>query len=100
MWDYVAPVLFILVILYVAQPFLMDVQQEQKKERQLTRREKAFRAKHEVFTTLKDIEMDYHMGKLSEDDYQLLKVEFEERAIEVFDEVDRLNKKWASKKTS
>ncbi len=100
MWHYVAPALFILVILYVAYPFLMDVQQEQEKERKLTRREKAVRAKNEVFTTLKDIEMDYHMGKLSEDDYQLLRVEFEERAIEAFDEVDRLNQKRASKKTS
>ena len=100
MWHYVAPALFILLILYIAQPFLMDVQQEQEKERKLTRRERAVRSKNEVFTTLKDIEMDYHMGKLSEDDYQLLRVEFEERAIAAFDEVDRLDKKRASKKTS
>ena len=100
MWLYVAPILFILVILYVAHPFLMDVQQEQRKERRLTRREKAVRVKDEVFATLKDIEMDYHMGKLSEDDYRHLRVEFEERAIEAFDEVDRLNKKRASKTTS
>ena len=100
MWNYVAPVLFILVILYVAHPFLMDVQQEQEKERKLTRREKAVRVKNEVFTTLKDIEMDYHMGKLSEEDYQLLRAEFEERAIAALDDVDRLNRKRASKKTS
>ena len=100
MWHYVAPALFILVILYVAHPFLMDVQQEQEKERKLTRREKAVRVKNEVFTTLKDIEMDYHMGKLSEEDYQLLRVEFEERAIAALDDVDRLNQKRASKKTS
>ena len=100
MWHYVAPALFILVILYVAHPFLMDVQQEQEKERKLTRREKAVRVKNEVFTTLKDIEMDYHMGKLSEEDYQLLRAEFEERAIAALDDVDRLNQKRASKKTS
>ena len=100
MWQYVAPALFILVILYVAYPFLMNVQQEQEKERKLTRRQEAARAKHEVFVTLKDIEMDYHMGKLSEDDYQHLRVEFEDRAIAAFDEVDRLNQKRASKKTS
>jgi hypothetical protein len=100
MWLYLAPILFILVILYVAHPFLMDVQQEQRKERRLTRREKADRVKDEVFATLKDIEMDYHMGKLSEDDYRHLRSEFEERAIEAFDEVDRLNKKRASKTTS
>ncbi len=100
MWLYLTPILFILVILYVAHPFLMDVQQEQRKERRLTRREKADRVKDEVFATLKDIEMDYHMGKLSEDDYRHLRSEFEERAIEAFDEVDRLNKKRASKTTS
>ena len=100
MWLYLAPILFILVILYVAHPFLMDVQQEQRKERRLTRREKADRVKDEVFASLKDIEMDYHMGKLSEDDYRHLRSEFEERAIEAFDEVDRLNKKRASKTTS
>ncbi len=97
MWLYVAPVLFVLVILYVAQPFLMDVQREERKERRLTRREKATRVKDEVFATLKDIEMDYHMGKLSEDDYRNLRAEFEERAIAAFDEVDRLDKKRAPK---
>ena len=100
MWRYAAPVLFILVILYVAYPFLMDVQQEARKEKKLTRRERAVRVKDEVFTTLKDIEMDYHMGKLSDDDYQRLRAEFEQQAIAAFDEVDRLKEKRASKKSS
>ena len=100
MWLYVAPVLFILVILYVAHPFLMDAVREETRERKLTRREKAFRQKDDVVTTLKDIEMDYHMGKLSDEDYHELRVRFEKEAMDAFDRVDRLNEKQDSEKRS
>jgi len=100
MWFYVAPVLFILVILYVAYPFLVDLEEEESKEKRLTRRQKAVQIKDDLFTTLKDIEMDYHMGKLSDEDYQRLRAEYETQAISAMEAVDRLNKKRASKKTS
>jgi len=100
MWLYLAPVLFILVILYVARPFLMDVDQEEREEKQLTRQEKAARRKDEVVMTLKDIEMDYHMGKLSDADYQDLRIQFEQEAVTAFEQVDRLNEKQDSKQRS
>ena len=97
---YLTPVLFILVILYVAYPFLTDLAEEKRKEKKLTHRETAIQNKDDVFTTLKDIEMDYHMGKLSDEDYQMLKAEYEMQAISAIEEVDRLNKKRTSKQTS
>ncbi len=97
---FIAPVLFILVILYVAYPFLVDLKEEESRERRFTRREKAAQNKDDVFTTLKDIEMDYHMGKLSDDDYRRLRDEYEKQAISALEEVDRLEKKRASRKTS
>lgn len=100
MWFYVAPVLFILVILYVAYPFLVDLKEEESKEKRLTRRQQAVQIKDDLFTTLKDIEMDYHMGKLSDEDYHRLSAEYETQAISAIEEVDRLDKRRASKKTS
>ena len=40
------------------------------------------------------------MGKLSDEDYQMLKAEYEIQAITAIEEVDRLNKKRTSKQTS
>jgi len=97
---YLTPILFILVILYVSYPFLTDLAEEKKEEKKLTHRETAIQNKDDVFTTLKDIEMDYHMGKLSDEDYQMLKAEYEMQAISAIEEVDRLNKKRTSKQAS
>lgn len=92
MWIFVAPVLFILIILFVAFPFLSNLQEQRQRQQTLTQRQRAVRRKDEVFSVLKDIEMDYHMGKLSEADYLHLKAEFEEEAVEAFGDLDRLKK--------
>ena len=92
----IAPILFILVILFVAYPLLLDAAQEEKKERALSREEKALRIKDDVMGTLKDIEMDFHMGKLSEQDYGQLKAEYEGQAAAAFETLDRLGRKGAA----
>ena len=61
-----------------------------------TKREQTLHEKEEVVDALKDIEMDFRMGKLSHSDYQLLKKDFEHRAVEVFQRLDLLDKKGIS----
>ena len=41
---------------------------------------------------LKDIEMDYRMGKLSQIDYEHLRADFELQAVEVFRSLESLGK--------
>ena len=77
----------------MAYPLLLDAAQEQKKERTLTEEEKVIRAKDDAMGTLKDIEMDFRMGKLSDSDYQELRVQYESQVVSAFEMLDRLDGK-------
>lgn len=44
------------------------------------------RDKEAVFTTINEIEFDYKMNKLSEDDYEILKNQYKHKALEILQE--------------
>ena len=97
----IAPILFIGMVLYVAYPLLWDeTGAEPPPEEPRTDRQTILREKEDVVADLKDIEMDYRMGKLSSQDYQDLKSEYEERAVEVFEQAEALERKRAGKTTA
>ena len=48
------------------------------------------RTKEAVFTTINEIEFDYKMKKLSDDDYQNLKRQYKQKALEILHEEDEL----------
>ncbi len=86
----VAPILFIAAILYVASPFLTDTRQASVRERKAVERERLLRNRDDVLSNLKDIEMDFQMGKLSQSDYEGLKAEYEGRALTAFREIEAI----------
>ena len=94
----IAPILFIGMVLYVAYPLLWgETGAEPPPEAPLTDRQMILREKEDVVANLKDIEMDYRMGKLSSRDYEDLKSEYEERAAEVFEQAEALERKRSRK---
>jgi hypothetical protein len=86
----IAPILFIGAVLYIAYPLLQEVKKESAPEDEVTDQEKAQRQKEDIIESLKDIEMDFRMGKLSTQDYQSLKLDFEQQAVEIFQRVQSL----------
>ncbi len=48
------------------------------------------RTKEAVFTTINEIEFDYKMKKLSDDDYQNLKRQYKQKALEILHDEDEL----------
>jgi len=86
----IAPILFIGAILYIAYPLLQEAKKESASEDEATDQEKAQREKEDIIESLKDIDMDFRMGKLSTQDYQSLKRDFEQRAVEIFQRVQSL----------
>ncbi|MFQ5739449.1 MAG: hypothetical protein ACE5JX_10605 [Acidobacteriota bacterium] len=88
----VAPLLFIAVIVYVAYPLLFESGESVVGEQVTSKREGPLKRKDELVATLKDIEMDFRMGKLSETDYQSLKSEFEHRAVKALQQLESLKK--------
>lgn len=90
----IAPILFIGMVLYVAYPLLWgETKAGPPPEAPPTDRQAVLREKEEVVANLKDIEMDFRMGKLSSRDYEDLKSEYEERAAHVFHRVEALERK-------
>lgn len=86
----IAPILFIGAVLYIAYPLLQEEKKESEPEDELTEQGKALREKEDIIESLKDIDMDFRMGKLSAQDYQFLKRDFEQRAVRTFQQVQSL----------
>ncbi len=94
----IAPILFVSAILYVAYPFLVETEERAQREQEETALQKAEKRKDDIIATIKDIEMDFRMGKLSEEDYQALKSQQEFEAVAVLQEIDKLEQQ-ARRKT-
>ena len=89
-----APLLFIGAVLYVAWP-LMRKGEIVVFTKEVSERARILQEKEEVIESLKDIEMDFRMDKLSLADYRSLKNEFEHRAVDIFQRLESGNKKGA-----
>jgi len=55
--------------------------------------------KDSVISNLKDIEMDYRMGKLSAEDYESLSEDFKLRAVKAIKKLDSLDQKKSTRKS-
>lgn len=89
------PLLLIAVVVFVAWPLL-----SQKKEflpEEGTELEIAQEEKDNVISNLKDIEMDYRMGKLSQEDYEVLREDFKVRAMKAIKRLESLERPRRSK---
>lgn len=96
-----APILLIAVVLYIAYPLLKEEGEAAEGERESTEKERLMEQKEDVIANLKDLEMDYRMGKLSDEDYRELKLDLERRAVEAFQEIEMLEEsRRAGKKKS
>jgi hypothetical protein len=94
----IAPLLFIAAIIFVAYPFLTDTREAEVREREMTKEEIALQRKEDLITVLKDIEMDYRMGKLSDQDYRNLKNEHEFEAVEILRSLEKIRREQANRK--
>jgi hypothetical protein len=87
----IAPFLFIAAVIYVAYPLLQE-QSESETVDKSGERDRWVAEKEETLSALKDIEMDFRMGKLSQEDYENLKADFETRAVAVFQHLEKIEK--------
>ena len=87
-----APFLFIGAVLYVAWPLIREGKMTISIE-EVGERARILQEKEEIIESLKDIEMDFRMDKLSLTDYRSLKNEFEHRAVGILQRLESVNKK-------
>ncbi len=88
----IAPILFIATVIYVAYPLLKEGRSVSGSQVTRSQRDRLLEAKENIIMNLKDIEMDYRMGKLSQIDYEHLRADFELQAVEVFRSLESLGK--------
>ena len=84
------PLVLISVVIFIVWPLLKEHQEESFEGESLL--ESAVYEKDLLLTSLKDLEMDFRMGKLSEEDYQTSKLDLEARALKAIDHVESLQK--------
>ena len=83
------PGLLVMLVLFVAWPlFREDAEPWERGESDPLSAMTA--QKEEALDNLKDIEMDYRMGKLSFEDYERLRGEWEAKAIAALRQLDRM----------
>jgi hypothetical protein len=56
--------------------------------------------KTDAYAALKEAEFDRQMGKLTDEDYQLLREKYEARALEALAQLDRLEQKGKAKRNA
>ncbi len=89
-----APILFVAGVLYIAYPLLKEQEDtEVRAADEKSAEESALEDKSDIVDVLRDIDMDYRMGKLSEQEYEALKDYFERRAVEAFQRLQSLQKR-------
>ena len=90
----IAPILFMAGVLYIAYPLLKEEEETEVWATDVKSAEdKALQAKSDIIDVLRDIDMDYRMGKLSQQDYEALKGDFERRAVGAFQKLQSLQKR-------
>ena len=82
-----AVVLAALVAVLVLQPLRTPMAAEPADDR----REDLEAAKEAKYREIKDAELDYRMGKISEEDWRPLDAELRAQAIEILKQLDRLD---------
>jgi len=88
----VIPILFVVLIIFVAYPFLTETREKAVRENRENDWQSLQQEKEDAIATLKDIDMDYRMGKLSDEDYQSLKQQHEEAAVGILKKFEAMEK--------
>ena len=88
MIELVAAFLFVALLLFIAYPFFRPPGASAAAIRAQSRLEELLNEKEEAYLSLKDVELDFRMGKLSRSDYETLKQESENKAMEVLQRIE------------
>lgn len=90
MWEYAA-IIFILAVVgyWILQPLLRPKGLESGSPQSRAIKEMALKkSKEDVYAAIKEMEMDFGMGKISEEDYQDLKSRYKSKALHFLKELD------------
>ncbi len=88
MTEIVVILLFLSLLAFIAYPLFRPPAASTASVKVQTRLDELLNEKEEAYLALKDVEQDYRMGKLSRHDYELLRAESENRAVQILKEIE------------
>jgi len=86
-------IIIFVVLLFVLIPFFRKEGERFGEDYEESRIHDLLSQKDIVLGTLIDLEYDYNMGKLSKKDYSSLKVQIKNEAAEIFQQIDKIEKR-------
>lgn len=95
MFEYVVILCILVVVGYlIFQPLLRqrDTGSLSSQSREIKGMELE-KQKEDVYAAIKEMDFDFGMGKISEEDYQELRSQYKAKALEIMKEADRVDKK-------
>ncbi len=95
MFEYVVILCILVVVGYlIFQPLLRqrDTESISSQSREIKGMELE-KQKEDVYAAIKEMDFDFGMGKISEEDYQELRSQYKAKALEIMKEADRVDKK-------
>ena len=79
--------------LIIALPFFRDSETQTAQFVHGSKEELLLSEKESLYSTIKELDFDYEMGKLSDEDYKQLKNEYTEKAVVVLKDLDQMDNK-------
>lgn len=75
--------------LIISLPFFHEEKEEEETAFQPNRKDQLLSEKESLYATIKELDFDHEMGKLSDEDYEQLKNEYTSKALVVLKTLDQ-----------
>ena len=77
------------VVIYVIRPLFGS--QEKTQSRKVGRKRQLLETRESLYDSIKELDFDYRMGKVEEDDYKATRSRYQAQAVELMKEIDQNN---------
>ena len=77
------------VVIYVIRPLFGS--QEKIQSRKVGRKRQLLETRESLYDSIKELDFDYRMGKVEEDDYKATRSRYQAQAVELMKEIDQNN---------
>jgi hypothetical protein len=77
------------VVIYVFRPLFGD--QEKIRSRKVGRKRQLLETRESLYDSIKELDFDYRMGKVEEDDYKATRSRYQSQAVDLMKAIDQSN---------
>lgn len=83
--------ILLVILLLIGIPYFTKLREDSDPSAlQGRRQQELLQQKESAYTTIKELDFDYRMGKLSSEDYKALRTKYEQQAISFLKQLDEL----------